>query len=130
MPVFTQISVSIEQGGTRSIRVQDNGSGIPADQVVTAFSRHATSKLRTADDLLNIATLGFRGETLPSIAAVSVLTSVSYTAEAATGYRINYGEPEEQPRPTGADGGANVAVANLFGNRPAKLKFLRTKLTV
>ena len=77
----TQITVSIEQGGTRSIRVQDNGSGIPADQVVTAFSRHATSKLRTADDLRNIATLGFRGEALPSIAAVSILTCVTCTAD-------------------------------------------------
>ena len=77
----TQISVSIEQGGTRSIKVQDNGSSIPADQVVTAFTRHATSKLRTADDLRSVATLGFRGEALPSIAAVSILTCVTCTAD-------------------------------------------------
>ena len=127
----TQISVAIEQGGTRSIRVQDNGSGIPADQVETAFSRHATSKLRTADDLRNIATLGFRGEALPSIAAVSVLTCVTCTAdaEAATRYHIRYGEPEDQPRPTGAAVGTNITVENLFGNQPARLKFLRTKPT-
>ena len=74
--------MSIEQGGTRSIRVQDNGSGIPADQIKTAFWRHATSKLRTDDDLRSIATLGFRGEALPSIAAVSVLTCVTCTADA------------------------------------------------
>ena len=125
----TQISVAIEQGGTRSIRIQDNGSGIPADQVETAFSRHATSKLRTADDLRNIATLGFRGEALPSIAAVSVLTCVTCTAdaEAATRYPIRYGEPEDQPRPTGAAVGTNITVENLFGNQPARLKFLRTK---
>ena len=118
----TQISVSIEQGGTQSIRVQDNGSGVPGDQVGTAFSRHATSKLRTADDLRSIATLGFRGEALPSIAAVSVLTCVTRTAdaEAATRYRIRYGEPEDQPRPTGAAVGTNITVENLFGNQPAQ----------
>ena len=127
----TQITVSIEQGGTRSIRVQDNGSGIPADQVVTAFSRHATSKLRTADDLRNIATLGFRGEALPSIAAVSILTCVTCTADsdAAMLYRIRYGEPEDRPRPTGAAVGTSITVENLFGNQPARLKFLRTKPT-
>ena len=127
----TQISVSIEQGGTRSIRVQDNGSGIPAEQVETAFSRHATSKLRTADDLRNIATLGFRGEALPSIAAVSVLTCVTCTAdaEAAARYQIRFGEPEDQPRPTGAAVGTNITVESLFGNQPARLKFLRTKPT-
>ena len=120
----TQVNVSIEQGGTKSIRVQDNGSGIPADQVATAFSRHATSKLRTADDLRNIATLGFRGEALPSIAAVSVLTCVTCTADAqaATQYRIRYGEPEFPPRPTGAAVGTSITVADLFGNQPAKLK--------
>ena len=127
----TQISVAIEQGGTKSIRVQDNGSGIPADQLTTAFSRHATSKLRTADDLRNIATLGFRGEALPSIAAVSVLTCVTCTADAdaATRYRIRYGEPEDQPRPVGAAVGTNITVESLFGNQPARLKFLRTKPT-
>ncbi len=127
----TQISVAIEHGGTRSIRVQDNGSGIPDDQVETAFSRHATSKLRTADDLRNIATLGFRGEALPSIAAVSVLTCVTCTAdaEAATRHHIRYGEPEDQPRPTGAAVGTNITVENLFGNQPARLKFMRTKPT-
>ena len=127
----TQISVSIEQGGTKSIRVQDNGSGIPADQVVTAFSRHATSKLRTADDLRSIATLGFRGEALPSIAAVSVLTCVTCTADAdaATHYHIRYGEPEDLPRPVGAAVGTSITVENLFGNQPARLKFLRTKPT-
>ena len=127
----TQISVSIEQGGTRSIRVQDNGSSIPAKQVETAFSRHSTSKLRTADDLRNIATLGFRGEALPSIAAVSVLTCVTCTAnaEAAARYRIRFGEVEDQPRPTGTAVGTGITVESLFGNQPAKLKFLRTKPT-
>ena len=127
----TQITVSIEQGGTESIRVQDNGSGIPADQVVTDFSRRATSKLRTADDLRNISTLGFRGEALPSIAAVSILTCVTCTTDddAATRYRVNYGEPEDQPRPTGTAAGTSVTVENLFSNQPARLKFLRTKPT-
>ncbi|MDE2785720.1 MAG: DNA mismatch repair endonuclease MutL [Chloroflexota bacterium] len=127
----TQISVAIEQGGTKLIRVQDNGAGIPADQVVTAFSRHATSKLRTADDLQNIATLGFRGEALPSIAAVSQLTCVSCTADAqaAVQYRIRFGNPEQPPRPAGAANGTSLTVEDLFGNQPARLKFLRTKPT-
>lgn len=83
----TQISVAIEQGGARSIRVQDNDSGVPTDQVETTFSRHATSNLRTAGDLSNIAALGFRGDALHSIAAVSVMVCVTCAAdaEAATG---------------------------------------------
>ena len=102
-----------------------------AHRVVTAFTRHATSKLRTADDLRSIATLGFRGEALPSIAAVSILTCVTCTAdgEAASRYCIRYGEPENQPRPTGAAVGTNITVENLFSNQPARLKFLRTKPT-
>ena len=127
----SQVNASIAQGGTKSIRVQDNGSGIPADQVMTAFSRHATSKLRTADDLRNITTLGFRGEALPSIAAVSVLSCVTCTAEAeaATQYRIRYGEPEYPPQPTGAAVGTSITVEDIFGNQPARLKFLKTKPT-
>ena len=97
----------------------------------TAFSRHATSKLRTAAELRNITTLGFRGEALPSIAAVSLLTCVTCTAdaEAATRYRIEYGEPDDQPRPTGTAVSTSIAVENMFGNQPARLKFLRTKPT-
>ena len=116
----TQISVSIEQGATRSIRVQGNGAGVPADQAVTAFSRHATSKLRTADDLRNIASLGFRGEALPSIAAVSVLTCVTCTADAqgATRYRIRYEEPEDQPRPAGAAVGPASRSRTSSATRP------------
>ena len=111
--------MAIEQGGTKSIRVQDNGSGMPADQVTTAFSRHATSKFRTAADLRNIATLGFRGEALPSIAAVAVLTCFTCTVDAQ----------EDQPHPVGAAVGTNITVENLFGNQPTRLKFLRTKPT-
>ena len=127
----TQVTVSIEQGGTKSIKVQDNGTGIPADQVETAFSRHATSKLRTADDLRNIATLGFRGEALPSIAAISIMTCLTGTANRgpATQYRIRYGEPEDRLRPGSATVGTSITVENLFGNQPARLKFLRTKPT-
>ncbi len=127
----TKISVAIEEGGTKLIRVQDNGTGIPAHQVETAFSRHATSKLRNVEDLLSIDTLGFRGEALPSIAAVSKLTCVTYNANdaAATQYRITYGIREGPPRPAGSAAGANITVENLFGNQPARLKFLRTKPT-
>lgn len=125
------IQVSIRQGGTSFIQVVDNGHGIPADQVAAAFGRHATSKLRTADDLTHIATLGFRGEALPSIAAVSQLTCTTGVKDqpAAARYIINYGLPVGPPQPAGAPPGVNITVVNLFGNQPARLKFLKTKPT-
>ena len=127
----TYVQVSIEEGGTRSVHVVDNGAGIPEEQLMLAFSRHATSKLRTADDLNAISTLGFRGEALPSIAAVSLLTCTSrtQTAEAGTRVTLHYGDPQNNPQPGSSSPGTSIRVENLFSNQPARLKFLKTKPT-
>ncbi len=124
------VQVEIVQGGRRMIRVIDNGCGIAASEVELALTRHATSKLRSAEDLQRIRTLGFRGEALASMAAVSRLTIHTRTAdeEAATLYRIEGGVPsqrESQPRPRGT----TVQVENLFFNTPARLKFLKSDAT-
>ena len=81
----SEIRIEIREGGKREIRISDNGTGIPADEVELAFERHATSKLRTADDLFNVHTLGFRGEALPSIAAVAQIACTTRTADSDTG---------------------------------------------
>lgn len=126
----TEIKVEIRDGGQRLIRVIDNGHGVPADQVELAFQRHATSKLHTADDLGRIETLGFRGEALPSIAAVSRVTFVTRAASEAVGtlLRLEGGEiVDRQPR--GGQSGTVVTVEHLFYNTPARRKFLRTPRT-
>ena len=125
-----EINISIERGSTRSIRVQDNGSGISANQVATAISRHATSNLLTDDDPRNIATLGFRGEALPSIAAASRLTCVTKTADhdAAVRHVIEFGVAQ-RPVQCGAAVGTSIRAENLFGYQPARLKFLHTHHT-
>ena len=125
------IKVSIREGGAAFIQVVDNGHGIPPDQVVAAFGRHATSKLRVVADLLSLATLGFRGEALPSIAAVSRLTCLTSVAgqTAAVRYTIDQGTPAGPPEPTGAPEGTTITVERLFRNQPARLKFLKTKAT-
>ena len=128
----TDIKVSIEQGGTNSMEVTDNGNGIPEPELMLAFSRHATSKLRTAEELTAIQTLGFRGEALPSIAAVSLLTCKSRTKEAdsATQVKLRYGEQQrELSDQVGRPPGTTIRVDKLFSNQPARLKFLKTKPT-
>ena len=128
----TDIKVSIEQGGTQSMEVTDNGNGIPEPELMLAFSRHATSKLRTAEDLTAIQTLGFRGEALPSIAAVSLLTCKSRTKEAdsATQVKLRYGEQQREiSDQVGRPPGTTIRVDKLFSNQPARLKFLKTKPT-
>ena len=128
----TDITVSIKHGGTHSIKVADNGNGIPEHELMLAFSRHATSKLRTAEDLTAIKTLGFRGEALPSIAAVSVLTCKSRTehADSATQVKLRYGEQQTHlSGQAGRNQGTTVQVDELFSNQPARLKFLKTKPT-
>lgn len=119
------IRVDIRGGGLRSIRVTDDGSGIPADQVELALRHHATSKIRHAGDLLDVSSLGFRGEALPSIAAVSEFTLATATAESTLGIRLDlrYGEGMNRTyvsRPHGT----TVTVRNLFSNVPARLKFI------
>ena len=131
-----RIRVEVEGGGRRLIRVTDDGQGMSRDDALLAFERHATSKLRTVDDLLSIATLGFRGEALPSIASVARVTLETATGScadgepAAVGTRIEIAggkilrvEDAALPR------GTTLAVADLFFNTPARRKFLRAEST-
>ena len=126
----TAITIDIRGGGRQLIQVADNGSGIDAAEVETAFLRHATSKLTTADDLHAIRTLGFRGEALAAIAAVSQVTLVSRAREAATGTRLVLDGGHVVTREAaGAPAGTVIAVENLFYNVPARLKFLKSVTT-
>ena len=123
----TEIRVEIREGGKREIRISDNGAGIPADEVELAFQRHATSKLRTADDLFNVQTLGFRGEALPSIAAVAQVACTTRTSDADTGVELRIAGGQVQARtPRGGTPGTTFVVKNLFYNAPVRLKFLRS----
>ena len=122
----TQITVSIESGGVKLIEISDNGTGIEAEYITTAFIRHATSKIQTPDDLSSIHTLGFRGEALASIASVArvELTTRTEADEFATVYRIEGGE--EVSREPGARAvGTTIRVQDLFYNTPARMKFLK-----
>ncbi len=124
------VSILVEAAGRKRIEVRDDGEGIPADEVPLAVARHATSKLRSADDLFRIATLGFRGEALASIASVSRLTLISRTAAAQTGVRIRVdGGHAGEPEPVAAPPGTTVRVEDLFFNVPARLKFLKSAVT-
>ncbi len=127
----TEIQVYAERGGLKQIKVRDNGTGIPADQARLALSRHATSKLTRVDDLFNVSTLGFRGEALPSIAAVSRLTLSSRVAEAESGYQITChgGADISKPKPLPHPLGTTVETTDLFYNTPARRKFLRVEKT-
>ncbi len=126
----TDIRVEIRSGGQREIRISDNGCGIPADEVEVAFQRHATSKLRSAEDLFDVHTLGFRGEALPSIATVSQVVCTTRTAEADTGVELRIAGGEVQSRtPRGGSPGTTFVIKNLFYNTPARLKFLRSEAT-
>lgn len=126
----SSVSVEIKDGGTSLIRITDNGSGIEKDQIKKAFLRHSTSKIRNASDLSFISTLGFRGEALSSIAAVSKLELCTKTMDALTGtiYKINGGE-EISMEEAGLPEGTTIIVRDLFYNTPARLKFLKTSQT-
>ena len=126
----TAVSVEIKNGGIDLIRVTDNGSGIAKDEVRTAFLRHATSKIETAEDLDTIASLGFRGEALSSIAAVTQLEVITKRHEdlSATDYEIHGGE-EVRFGELGAPDGTTFLVRNIFYNTPARRKFLKTAMT-
>lgn len=125
------IWVDIEQGGLRRIKVRDDGMGISAAEIPLAVSRHATSKISSVDDLEHIASLGFRGEALPSMASVSRLTMTSAQSGGESGwqYRVNGGEVEGGVQPAPHPIGTTVDVADLFFNVPARRKFLRTEKT-
>ena len=123
----TAITVVIKDGGISLIRITDNGSGIPADQVRTAFLRHATSKLRTVEELTGIASLGFRGEALSSIAAVAQIEMITKVPDVLQGVRyLIEGGKEKLFEEIGAPEGTTFIVKNLFYNTPARKKFLRT----
>ena len=127
----TRITVEIKGSGVEQIRVNDNGSGIPADELSLAFQRHTTSKLRNAEELQTITTLGFRGEALPSIASVSNVECHSRTPDAPAGTRIllQHGRMQEPPQAYGCPVGTTFQVSDLFGNTPVRRKFLRTRNT-
>ena len=123
----TEIRVAIAAGGLDEIRVADNGSGIVSDEAVLAFERFATSKLRDVPDLEAISTLGFRGEALPSIAAVAHVTLVSRTPDSAQATRVEVSEGETvSAGPAGAGPGTTMTVRRLFANFPARRKFMRS----
>ncbi len=126
----TRVEVSIRNGGLDSIRVTDNGSGIPADELHLAVSSHATSKIRDADDLFSVRTFGFRGEALASIAEISQFAIRSRTADYDSGHELAIagGQPSEI-EPCGMPVGTTVTVDELFFNTPVRRKFLRTSQT-
>src|ERR1700722_14237964 len=124
------IRIEVESGGKRLIRITDDGSGMNRDDALLAFERHATSKLRTADDLLSIATLGFRGEALPSIAAVSRLVLETCNGEGQEGTRVEFaGGKLINVKPAGLPAGTTISVADLFYCVPARRKFLKSDST-
>ena len=126
----SQITVEVRGGGISLLRVTDNGSGIPAAEVDLAFQRHATSKISSVDDLEKISSLGFRGEALPSIAAVSLIELFTQTTDEAAGTFLSLkgGEVTEKLG-RGRSPGTTVTVRNLFYNVPARRKFLKSWAT-
>lgn len=123
----TQIDIHIEGAGSQLIRITDNGSGIHPDDLALALSRHATSKLSSSEQLSHIASLGFRGEALPSIASVSRLTLTSKQAEQDCGWQLV--NEQAEPEPAAHPDGTTVSVAELFFNLPARRRFLRSDKT-
>jgi DNA mismatch repair protein MutL len=126
----TRIVIAIEGGGRKLIRIADNGSGMVRDDALLAFERHATSKLRSSDDLLSIATLGFRGEALPSIASIARVELVTRAQEESAGTRIEIaGGKLLGCDDVGAPAGTTLTVRDLFFNTPARRKFLKSETT-
>ena len=126
----TAVTVEIRDGGTSFIRVTDNGSGIEGDQVATAFLRHSTSKIRAVEDLFHVASLGFRGEALSSIASIAMVELITKTADAEEGVRyVIEGGAEKKLEETAAPDGTTFLVRSLFYNTPARRKFLKSPMT-
>ncbi|ANY69110.1 DNA mismatch repair protein MutL [Paenibacillus sp. BIHB 4019] len=124
------IDITVEEGGLNLIRVTDNGSGIPAEEIETAFQRHATSKIATSSDLFRIASLGFRGEALPSIAAVSRLECLSSTGQTGLGHKLSIeGGTITASIPAAMPQGTDMTVRDLFYNTPARLKYMKAVQT-
>ncbi len=126
----TNIIVEIKNGGISYIKVTDNGKGIAQDDLEIAFERHATSKIRSADDLNTVTSMGFRGEALASIAAISTVELISKTKEQDVGYRVvvEAGDILEKEE-TGCQNGTSIIVKNLFFNTPVRYKFLKKDYT-
>ncbi|MEM6986059.1 MAG: DNA mismatch repair endonuclease MutL [Pseudomonadota bacterium] len=127
----SRIVVEVEQGGVRRVRVRDNGCGIERDQLALALTRHATSKIRNVDDLMQVGSMGFRGEALPSVASVSRLRLTSKTAadDQAWSVECNLDGSPSDPKPAPHEPGTTVEVVDLFFNVPARRKFLRAERT-
>ena len=126
----TQIEVTLEQGGIELIRITDNGSGIPEDQLMLAVTSHATSKIETADDLFSVGTFGFRGEALASITEVSQTTVRSRTPDSDCGFELVVNGGNHEPiEPCGCPVGTTIEVRQLFYNTPVRQKFLKTAQT-
>jgi DNA mismatch repair protein MutL len=126
----TRILVEVEAGGRKLIRIVDNGTGMVRDDALLAFERHATSKIRSSDDLLSIATLGFRGEALPSIASISRLELETRAASEASGTHLEIvGGKIFRVEDAGLPAGTTIAVRDLFFNTPARRKFLKAEST-
>ena len=126
----TDIRIDIQAGGQKLIRIRDDGSGIPAGELALALSRHATSKISSLEDLEAVASLGFRGEALPSIGSVARMSLTSRTAESDSAWMIEADNGAlTEPRPAAHPVGTTVEVHDLFYNTPARRKFLRTERT-
>ena len=126
----TKIVVEVEGGGRKLIRISDNGHGMVRDDALLAFERHATSKIRSSDDLLSIATLGFRGEALPSIASIARVELETHAAEEPGGTRLEIaGGKIYRVEDFGGPQGTTITVRDLFFNTPARRKFLRAEST-
>jgi len=124
------VTIEIKDGGCSMVRVTDNGCGIPRDQIALAFLRHATSKIRSVEDLFTVSSLGFRGEALASIAAVAQVELISKTSDSLTGSRYQIeGGAERGLEEIGAPEGTTIIARNLFYNTPARKKFLKTPMT-
>jgi DNA mismatch repair protein MutL len=125
-----RITIEARGGGLRELKIQDDGCGIPASQIELAFERHATSKLRAADDLWAIETLGFRGEALPSIASIAQVVCITRTPDDEVGTELRVAGGEVQSRePRGCSPGTSISVRNLFYNTPVRRDYLRSEAT-
>ena len=127
----SSVSIEIEKGGIQRIAIRDNGTGIEKEQLATALTRHATSKIRSIEDLMTIHSLGFRGEALPSIASISRLSMTSNTEQSNQGWALysEGGTSNLTAKPAAHAKGTSVEINDLFYNTPARRKFLRTEKT-